>query len=272
MTPATPFTYTYGARVPPDNVVVSVTRHDQPVAQYNVTNDGLPPTLSIYGLPLTTTQTSFPVDVIGLDADCVRSLDVQVKDGSNGAWTPWLTATTQTINWFDGEDGHTYFFRVRARDLAGNESRYTDNPFGNGMISVLITPAPILEAALKGVDSPLILWSPIGWSLDLWNSGNLATTAMLTDTLPPYTTILTDAIWLNGEPAPQLYVDGQLRWSGIVSENAHIYITYHLSQTQLLAPGTILINTAVIAYGNHVITRTAHTTQPYPVFLPVILR
>lgn len=272
MAPATPFTYTYGARIPSDEIAVSITRHDQPVAQYNVTNDGLPPTLSIYGLPLTTAQTSFPVDVIGLDADCVRSLDVQVKDGLNGSWTPWLTATTQTINWFDGEDGHTYFFRVRARDLAGNESRYTDNPFGNGVISVLVTPAPILETSVKGVDSPLILRSPIGWSIDLWNSGNLSTTATLTDTLPPYTTILTDALWLNGEPAPQLYVAGQVRWSGTVTENAHIVITYHLSNTLPLTPGTTLTNTAVIAYDDRIITRTAATIQPYQVFLPVILR
>jgi hypothetical protein len=242
------------------------------VAQYNVTNDDLPPTLSIYGLPLTTTQTSFPVDVIGLDADCVRSLDVQVKDGWDSPWTPWLTATTQTVNWFDGEDGHTYFFRVRARDLAGNESRYTASPFGNGFTSVLVTPAPILETSSKGVDSPLILWSPIGWSIDLWNTGNLPTVAALTDTLPLFTSILTDAIWLNGEPAPQLYVDGQIRWSGTVTENAHIFITYQLSPTLPLTPSSILTNTAIIAYGDRLITRTAQTTQPYQVLLPIILR
>ena len=105
------------------------------------------------------------------------------------------------------------------------------------------------------------------------NTGNLSTTATLTDTLPPLMTILTDTIYLKGKPAPQLYVDGQLRWSGVVNWGEDIYIYYHLSPTLLLTPGTIITTyTALIAYDNRVITRTAHTVQPYQAFLPVIAR
>jgi hypothetical protein len=272
MTPATPFTYSHEVQVPVESVAVIVTSHDQLVESYNLTNDGQPPQTWLYHLPLTTTQTTFPVQLSGQDADCIRSFDVQVKDGWDGQWTTWLTATTVYTQWFSGADGHTYYFRLRARDLAGNESRYTDSPFGDGFTSVLVTPAPVLETSIKGVASPLILQTPSGWSIDLWNAGTLATTATLTDTLPSYTAILTDALWLNGEPAPQLYVDGQIRWSGVVTDNAHIVIAYHLTPTLPLTPGTTLINTAIIAYDNRVITRTAQITQPYQVFLPVILR
>ncbi|HTP07236.1 MAG TPA: hypothetical protein VMP08_03245, partial [Anaerolineae bacterium] len=148
----------------------------------------------------------------------------------------------------------------------------TTSPFGDAFTSVLLTPAAVLDTSVKEVDSPLILQSPIGWSIDLWNTGNLSTTATLTDTLPPFTTVLTDTLWLNGTLAPQLYVAGQIRWSGMVTDGEHISITYQLSPTLPLAPGTTLTNTAVIAYDDHVITRTARTTQPYQAFLPVILR
>ena len=75
--------------------------------------------------------------------------------------------------------------------------------------------------------------------------------------------------WCSGTA---VYVDGQLRWSGIVTDSEHIYITYQLSPTLPLTPGTTLTNTAVIAYDDRIITRTAHTTQPYQIALPLIIR
>ena len=40
--------------------------------------------------------------------------------------------------------------------------------------------------------------------------------------------MMTDTLWLNGVPARSLYVDGQLRWTGIVHGRANTsYITYH---------------------------------------------
>ena len=272
MTPATPFTATYDAQVPLDSIAVILTSDDHLIAQYNITNDGQPPQMRLYELPPYTTQTPFPVDLVGHDVDCIRSFDMQVRDGWDGQWTTWLTASRDYLNWFAGEDGHTYYFRFRARDLAGNENAYTDNPMGDGVISVLVTPAPVLETSLISADAPFIQGSSNGWSIDLWNSGTLSTTAALTDTLPPFTSILTDTLRLNGVPASQLYVNGQLHWSGMVTEGEHISITYRLSPTIPLTPGMTLINTAVIAYDDHIITRTAQTMQPYQTFLPVILR
>jgi Tol biopolymer transport system component len=50
----------------------------------------------------------------------IASFDVQVKDGAAGAWTGWLLATSNRSASFTGIGGHTYYFRVRARDFAGN--------------------------------------------------------------------------------------------------------------------------------------------------------
>jgi len=50
--------------------------------------------------------------------------DVQFKDGS-GPWTTWHISVTATSSVFHGERGHTYFFRSRARDAAGNEEPYS---------------------------------------------------------------------------------------------------------------------------------------------------
>jgi hypothetical protein len=56
----------------------------------------------------------------------LTTFDVQVRDGYAGQWANWLTATTQTSATYQGQRGHTYFFRARARDRAGNEAAFTD--------------------------------------------------------------------------------------------------------------------------------------------------
>lgn len=53
----------------------------------------------------------------------IASYDVQYRDGS-GTWTDWRTATTSTSASFSGTRGHTYYFRSRARDAAGNLESY----------------------------------------------------------------------------------------------------------------------------------------------------
>ena len=168
MTPATPFTYSHEVQVPLDAVAVILTSHDQLVSSYNLTNDGQPPATWLRGQPSWVNTTTIPINMMAVDPDCVRSYDLQVRDGWDGQWTTWLTATTQSLNWFEGVEGHTYYFRLRARDLAGNESPYNPDPYGDGVTSVLLTPAPVMDTAMKGVASPLLLWSPMVWSIHLF--------------------------------------------------------------------------------------------------------
>jgi hypothetical protein len=53
----------------------------------------------------------------------VRWYDVSVRDG-NGSWVDWLQGVNSTSAIFVGKEGHTYQFRVRAQDNAGNQEEY----------------------------------------------------------------------------------------------------------------------------------------------------
>jgi hypothetical protein len=75
-------------------------------------------------------STRFDVGWMGSDpspGSGMRSFDIQYRDGTNGDWQDWLTDTTLTNATFRGERGHSYYFRGRARDLAGNQSSFTGN-------------------------------------------------------------------------------------------------------------------------------------------------
>ncbi len=74
----------------------------------------------------------------------VASYDVEVRDGGSGPWLRWLSAAAATEGTFVGEPGHTYHFRVRGRDRAGNEEAFPSTPFGNTATHVLgPTPTPL---------------------------------------------------------------------------------------------------------------------------------
>jgi len=57
----------------------------------------------------------------------IAGYDVQYRDGADGTWTDLLLDTTEVYTRFVGTDDHTYYFRVRARDFAGNQSDYTED-------------------------------------------------------------------------------------------------------------------------------------------------
>jgi len=64
----------------------------------------------------------------GTDAGSgIAYYDVQYRDGS-GPWSDWQTGTTATSALFHGVRGHTYGFRCRARDWAGNQEAYPVDP------------------------------------------------------------------------------------------------------------------------------------------------
>ncbi len=88
------------------------------------------PSSQVAPLPIGSPPT-FTVRWSGTDSGAagMRSYDVQYHDGPGGAWTDWLLDTTQTSATFSGIYGHTYYFRSRARDFAGNLEPY---PTGDG--------------------------------------------------------------------------------------------------------------------------------------------
>jgi hypothetical protein len=88
--------------------------------------DRVPPTATIGALSRYQNTTTFPVTLVGSDPiSGIASYDVDVRDGQTGAWTGWLTGVAETTLSFSGQHGHTYSFRVRARDNAGNVGSYS---------------------------------------------------------------------------------------------------------------------------------------------------
>ncbi len=124
------------------------------------TTDITPPSSSVTASALAASPT-FAVAWSGADthsgADAqsgVKAYDLQVRDGSSGVWTPWLTATTQTAALFNGVLAHTYYFQSRATDWAGNVQAY---PGGDGS-AVTATPKYQLSGWVKGHrDQPVAL-------------------------------------------------------------------------------------------------------------------
>lgn len=86
----------------------------------NVGLDRISPTSAVLPLPMQS-PSSFTVAWAGSDATSgIATYDVQYKDGNGGAWTNWQANVNVTSASFNGIVGHTYYFRSRARDTAGN--------------------------------------------------------------------------------------------------------------------------------------------------------
>lgn len=95
---------------------------------------------SITSLPGVTTDTQFSVYWSGSDARSgLRWYDIQVRDGDrpDSEWTDWLVNTTKMAEIFQGQTGHTYYFRVRSMDEVGNWETW---PSGDGDTYTLVDP------------------------------------------------------------------------------------------------------------------------------------
>lgn len=100
--------------------------------------DEQPPVSQVDALPVVTHQEFFTVSWGGTDGGSgVRYYDLQVRDGGDGAWSDWLRRTSSTSDTYGGVTGHTYYFRARAWDRAGNVEAY---PLGDGDTSTTIEP------------------------------------------------------------------------------------------------------------------------------------
>jgi hypothetical protein len=94
------------------------------VSSNGITVDTAAPTSAVGSLAAATSTTLFIVTWWGSDAvSGISQYDIQVKDGE-GSWSDLLTATTLTECGVVGELDHTYYFRSRAYDAAGNVEDY----------------------------------------------------------------------------------------------------------------------------------------------------
>ena len=86
----------------------------------NVQLDRTPPVSSVISLPAQSPST-LTVAWSGSDTlSGVATYDVQYRDGTGGSWTDWRTNVSSTSAAFYGTIWHTYYFRCRASDRAGN--------------------------------------------------------------------------------------------------------------------------------------------------------
>jgi|GEM_PF-2352723 len=99
-----------------------------PTSSDGITVDLTAPTSQVIPLPDEETALTFTVTWSGGDAlSDVKNYDIQVSEAqAPGTWGNWLTATTATSGEFLGINGHTYYFRSRAWDDAGNGEAYPD--------------------------------------------------------------------------------------------------------------------------------------------------
>ena len=103
--------------------------------------DITPPASSMTALAPVSMDTKFSVNWGGTDARSgLRWYHVQVRDGirPDSVWTDWLVNTTKTAELFQGQTGHTYYFRVRAMDKVGNWETW---PGGEGDTYTMVDPS-----------------------------------------------------------------------------------------------------------------------------------
>jgi uncharacterized repeat protein (TIGR01451 family) len=257
---------------PPERMaIVYLDKNDRVLAAINP-RDCLPPSSSIETLDQWVGTSDFPVTWSGQDGwTGIDAYDVQVREGYKGAWRDWLTNTTATSAVFSGVHGRTYFFRVRARDVYGNQAVYTDQEWGQAFTTVLTDPAPVLVTSRKSATPRLFSADEtVFYTIRISNTGNLTANATLIDTLPPGMHLLTHT--LTATAGLTLIPPHTLHWAGAVPPGSEARVTYVLSPTAtpLGAPLMNIVEISGSVLGP--LTRREVVARARFVWLPVVTR
>jgi len=114
--------------------VIAIGPHGQNLASSRFRMDTNPPSSTMTPLPETVPDAAFPASWSGSDdRSGIRWYHVQVRDvtRTEGSWEDWLEKTPKTSETFVGRLGHTYIFRVRAMDTAGNWEAWPTGEHGS---------------------------------------------------------------------------------------------------------------------------------------------
>ncbi|MGH2594077.1 MAG: DUF5107 domain-containing protein [Anaerolineae bacterium] len=268
--PAAPQTFSLSSDIPPGDLAILFSAGSTLILGYNE-KDCVAPVSSVDALP-NVSPAGFGVSWSGADLySGIASYDVQVRDGASGAWAAWLTATPHTSSLFTGMHGHTYFFRSRARDAQSNLEAFEYDEWGDAFTTVLTSPAAVMETSRKSAPRFFSPGQAVSYTIALSNTGNLAGSITLTDTLPLSMTLVGGTLSASSGPAPTF--DGaRIRWSGNVANGALAHITYALTPTLDLGFMQPQANTVTIDGGVASVTRTAVTSMARIVYLPLIRR
>lgn len=100
-----------------------------PTSSDGITVDITAPVSQVNALPEEVWTTTFTVTWGGSDSGSgIKWYDVEVSGDGGSSWGPFFTSTTLTSAEYEGTDGHTYHFRSRAYDIAGNVEDYPATP------------------------------------------------------------------------------------------------------------------------------------------------
>jgi len=209
--------------------------------------DCLPPQAWVDPLPPWVATATFTVTWSGWDTwTGVAAYNVQARDGYEGTWIDWLTDTVATSAAFTGVHGHTYFFRARARDAAGNWGTFADEEWGQAFTTVLTEPAPVLVTSRKAATPQWFApHQTVACTVLISNTGSLTASAALTDTPPGEMVLLTGTLTATAGVVPT-YDGAVIHWTGEVPPGGEVRVIYVLSPTAATPFGIPLTNTAWI--------------------------
>jgi hypothetical protein len=129
--------------------------------QASVTIGLPPPVSSVKALPAFQRQLSFPVAWAGAaPGSSIATYDIQVRDGPAGLWTDWQTGVTAQTADFAGLDGHTYFFRGRARGAGGQLEAFRDAPDTKTTVDTQAPSAAVLALPIYAIGPSV----PVTWT------------------------------------------------------------------------------------------------------------
>ncbi|HOO55339.1 MAG TPA: hypothetical protein PLN69_00845, partial [bacterium] len=105
-----------------------------------ITVDTVSPTCAVQPLAGYQSSSTFEVSWTGSDdgSGMAGLYDIQVRDGAGGDWSLWLSSETGTSDSYIGQNDHTYYFKCRAKDNAGNWSEYPAEPDTQTTLSTVV--------------------------------------------------------------------------------------------------------------------------------------
>jgi len=205
----------------------------------------------------------------------VARYDVQFRDGYEGKWRDWLTGTYALSATFTApsSNGHTFFFRARARSPYGDSAPYghKDEQWGQAFSSILMTPAPVLVTSSKDATPYLFhLGENLTYTIVVENTGNLTAQVAMTDTLPATLELVMaeEPVGTTGE------LPGSIRrWNGALPPAMSLRFRYVFSPTEATPLGVPLTNTVELS-GSVLgpVVRRATVVRAYRCWLPLILK
>ncbi|HZU36304.1 MAG TPA: hypothetical protein VFA18_10365, partial [Gemmataceae bacterium] len=163
----------------------------------------------------------------GSSGAAIASYSIYVSD-NGGAYTAFLTNTTQTSTTFTGVAGHTYSFYSVATDTAGNVQ---PTPAG-AQATTQIVAAVDVSVAVTADAGTVNAGDPVGFTVTLTNLGTATATGVsLNDVLPPG--LGNDLSWVIdpnvGNPSDFQISSGTLSLNGLSSLDAQQSISVHVT-------------------------------------------